>query len=1363
MDRSRESTLPSPAQEELWLLSQLAGDVPIGNQPITIRRRGGFEMAALEEALAALVRRHDAWRTTVCADGGRVASLVGSSPAVALSVVDLRGIAGAELQACVLATSDAARPFDLERGPLFRARLVRVGADDDRLYLTIHRALGDSAAVHRVLLPELAGLYDARIGRGPEPPPPTLTYEELARRRGAWLHSAAAARQLEYWRRRLAGPPPRLELVPDRARPVVRGFGGARHRVALDAGLTGAVRLAAAKETVSVEVFLLAAFLALLHRHTGEEDAVVGVMTSGRTSLELDRLLGCLANPVALRVDLGDDPSFRTLLARVRAEAEAATDNGGVPFAHVVKAVQPLRDRGRAPLFSNLFTFEPLGPGEPPGWTLDTFEIDPGTAEVDVHLMLVERGDTLDGVLTYRTDLFEPSTIERLQRQLHRLLEAAVADLDCPVSRLALLDEDERHRLVVERNRTARPYPADVTLHELVARQATGAPDRIALVAGDATLTYGELDRRADALAGRLRALGVRPGAIVGIAMERSPEVIVGYLAALKAGGAYLPLSVTDPRERLAFMVKDAGVSVVVTRAADASLVAGLGAPVLEIDRARDDDEPVDDGRPPVTADDLAYVIYTSGSTGRPKGVAVPHRGVVRLLFGQEGYVRLGPDEVILQSTALSFDVSVFEIWGALVHGARLVLYPSAVPTARELRNVIRRHGVTTMWLTPSIFNVVIDEDPECLAPLRQLDLGGEALSVSHVAHAAALLRETRITNGYGPTECSVSATAYVVPAAVDPMIASIPIGRPIANTTTYVLDRHLDPVPIGVPGELCLGGPGLARGYVNRPEETAARFVPHPFDPTPGARIYRTGDLARWRPDGALEYLGRLDSQVKIRGLRIELGEIEAVLERHPDVREAAVVVRGQDAASRLVACVVVRPGAAVRADELREHVRRAVPMYMVPAAFLVLDTLPLTANGKVDRRALVALADAPAHEPEPAVAAPSGSLEAQLADLWQGLLGGRPIGVHDDFFELGGDSLTAARMIQQVSDLTGCALPLTTLYEHPTVGELARLLRRRGEREFDVTAPAVTLNRGGDRTPLFLFHGMLTGGAFYALRLARRLGPRQPVHVVHPFTGVTAPVPSTIEGMVDEHIRVVRALQPQGPYRLAGYCNGGLVAYEIARRLQESGDTVELLALIAAAPATPLAATGRLVQRAAELAGLSPERTAEPVARLRSFVEALTALPPRARPAFVAAKGAALARRAARRSTGRPSAFTPGVMDLYHRIVMRYFAQRYAGAVVLLWPEREPWGSAAAAASAWRRLVPAVSVHVVPGDHLAVVHEHLDVLAEHLASYLEEGRRPADVAAAVTVGLRLGVPPVLMNLAEVLHSVAELAVRLA
>ena len=1357
MTRDGQPTPLSFAQQDVWLHARLAGDLPVGNQSITIRRRGPLNLAALEAALGDLVRRHETWRTTFQLDQGQPVQVVGAPPTITLPILDLGGTAHAKRRARALAAADAARPFDLGRGPLYRARLFRLGDGDHRLDMTVHRAIADRTSIHRLLLAELAALYTTRVAGGAEPPAPTVQYRDFAARQGAWAETPAAARQLADWRRRLAGPPPILELFADRARPPVRGFRGARHVLALDPRLTRALRAAARETGVSLEVVLLAAFIGLLHRHTGEDDVVVGTLATGRRSPDLQALLGCFENPLALRVDLGGDPSFRTLVDRVQAVVQAAATHADVPFAHVVNVVQPIRDRARAPLFSYAFTFEPLGLPPPSGWELSHLEIDPGTADLDLHLDLHEQADAIVGALTYRTDLFEAPTIARIAAQLRRLLEAAATGLDGAMSGLRLLDEREGRQVIVEWNRTARPYPAEATVHGLVERQAARAPDRIAIVAGDTSLTYGELDARAEGLAARLRANGVGPGLVVGVAMERSPEVIVGYLAVLKAGGAYLPLSINDPPERMAFMVSDTGAAAVLTRSGAPVPIEGL--PVIEVGHERDAGG-AGAGGGSVTPDDLIYVMYTSGSSGRPKGVAVPHRGIVRLLFAQDGYTRLGADEVILQSTALSFDVSAFEIWGALVHGARLVLYPSAIPTARELREVIRRHGVTTMWLTPSVFNMVVDEDPECLAPLRQLDLGGEALSVSHVARAARALPSTRLINGYGPTECSVAATGYVVPRPVDPAAASIPIGEPIGNTTAYVLDRHLRPVPIGVPGELCLGGPGLARGYVNRPEETAARFVAHPFDPTPGARIYRTGDLARWRPAGALEYLGRLDAQVKIRGLRIEPGEIETVLGRHPGVREAAVIARGEGHAKRLVAYVVARSGASARPEELREHVRRALPQYMVPASFVALDALPLTANGKLDRRALAATEEASAPPAPTSVAARPGSLEAQLIDLWQALLGVRRLGVEDDFFELGGDSLTAARMIQQVGDLTGCTLPLAALYDSPTVEQLAAVLRRGGAGTLDVTSPGLTLNRGGDRPPLILFHGILTGGAFYTLRLARRLGPRQPVHVVHPFTGITAPVPSTIEAMVDEHLRVVRELQPRGPYRLLGYCNGGLVAYEVARRLREAGDAVELLALIAAAPVTPLAGTGRWLRRLAGLAGLRPEPAAEPVARLRSFVEALTALPPRRRPAFVASKSLELARRAARRGAHPGTgSLALGVMDLYHRIVMRYFPQPYPGPVVLLWPELEPWGPAAAAAAAWRCLVPSVRVHVVPGDHLAVVHEHLDRLVAQLAPYLDDD---AGVATAKRLGA-LAAPAIFLELLDVLERASELSTCLA
>jgi amino acid adenylation domain-containing protein len=1354
-DDRRADTALSFAQQEAWLHARLAGDVPAGNETVAFGCPYDLDVAALQVAFADLLRRHAAWRTSVGVHDGRPVAVVAAPGPVNLPEIDLRGAPDADAEARALARADAVRPFDLEHGPLYRTLLTRL-EEGHRLYLTVHRTIADRVALDRLFLFELAALYAARTTGSAPPPEPALQYADFAAREHAWLETAGAEPPLDRWRRRLAGPPATLEPFADRARSPLRGFRGARHPLTLGRGLTAGLRAAARAAGGDLFAALLASFAALLHRYTGEDDVVVGTLADGRTAPALRGLLGCFDNPLALRLDLGDDPSFRVLLARARDVIGDALADRDVPFVRVVEAVQPVRDRARHPLFAHVLTLQAHGPAPPTGWTWLPADLDSGAAIFDLHLDLREGSDDVTGHVVYRTDLFEPATIARLATHVRRLLEAALAAPDAPLSRLSLLDAHERRRVVVEWNRTAHPYP-DATVHALVERQAARAPTRVALVAGDRTLAYGELNRRADALAARLRAAGVRRGTVAGVAMERSPEAIVAYLAALKAGAAYLPLSVNDPPERMAFVVADAAAAVVLVRAGTPA--PDVGAPVVEVNGADEPAAPVTAAAASdVTPDDLVYVMYTSGSTGRPKGVAVTHRGIVRLLFGREGYTRLGPDEVIAQSTALSFDVAAFEIWGALGHGGRLVLYPSVIPTARELYQVIRRHGVTTMWLTPSIFNLVIEEDPEALAPLRQLDLGGEALSVPHTARAAELLPSTTLYNGYGPTECAVTATGYRIARPVDPTAASIPIGPPIANTTAYVLDRHLQPVPVGVPGELYLGGPGVARGYVNRPEETAARFIADPFAPEPGARLYRTGDLARWRPDGALEYLGRLDSQVKIRGLRIELGEIEAVLAREPSVREAAVVVHGDGAARRLVAYVVGRADGRPGVEALRDHARRLLPAYMVPTAFVPVGALPLTPNGKLDRRALAALGEPPVRAAQPSVAVPAGSLEGQLIDLWQDVLGEPSIGPDDDFFELGGDSLTAARMIQQVGELTGSAVPLGALYECPTVAGLARRLRE-GTLVPGAGAPAVTLNRGGDRPPLVLFHGMLTGGAFYALRLARHLGPRQPVHVVPPFTGAGRPVPPTIEAMAAAQLDVVRALQPRGPYRLAGYCNGGLVAYEVARYLSAAGETVELVALIAAAPVTPLARTGRILRAAASLTGLPPEPIAEPLARVRSLVEALGELPRRRRLAFVAAKWRLLTRRAP-----GDDATPPDVMDVYHRVVMRYFPRPAPSPVVVFWPEQEPWGPASAAAAAWRRLVPAVDVHVVPGDHLAVVHDHLDVLVERLVPYLETPV-PVSQPVPLTVGerLRLSLPPFVVDLAETMERACEMSLCLA
>jgi amino acid adenylation domain-containing protein len=1327
----RDSRQPVPvsfAQQDAWLHAQLAGDLPLDTVVVAVRRRGPLDVAALEQALSGMVRRHAAWRTTLPTEEGRPVQVVGEPAAICLPLVDLAGAMDADRRATAMALEDARRPFDLARGPLLRPRLARLAGDEHLLFLTLHRVIADAVSVHRLLLPELAALYAAFAEGAPSPlPAPPIQYADHARWQREWMSTDAAARQLDHWRERLQGAPV-FELPVDRARPVGRGFAGARHGCAMGSAVVDALRALGGPAGASLFDAVLAGFLGVLHRYTGDEDVVVGTMAPGRPHREVQRLLGCFANPLALRIDLGGDPSFRTLLERVRAVTREASAHDGVPFERVVDAVRPARDRARHPLFSYAVSLEPFTP-PPPGWSLQEVPVDPGTTRFDLEVVLQEGRGGLDGRIVYRTDLFEAATIARLERHYRTFLEAAIADPDRALSRLPLLDERERRQVVVDFNRTARPYPADATIPELFARQVASRPDAVAVEAGDTRLTYAELDRRAGAVARALRSLGVGPGARVAIAMERSPEVIVGCLATLKAGAAYVPLNLNDPPERLRVIVADAGASAVLVRRGDRNALRPPRVPAVEVGEDVGDGVAGDAPDARVSPDDLVYVMYTSGSTGQPKGVATPHRGIARLLFGQD-WIHFGPDEVILQAAALSFDVSAMEIWGALLHGGRLVLYPSPVPTVQELAEVIRRHGVTTLWLTPSVFNLVVDEDVGALAGVRQIDIGGEALSVPHVARASRALPSALLINGYGPTECSVAACCYRIPRPVDPGAASIPIGAPLFNTTAYVLDRHLGPVPIGVPGELCLGGPGVARGYLNRPELTAERFVPDPFSAVPGARLYRTGDLVRWRPDGTLDYLGRLDTQVKVRGLRIELGEIEARLARHAAVREAAVVVRDDGPrGKRLIGYVVPRAEARVDVGALREFLRRALPGYMVPAVFVTLPAFPLTASGKLDRRALPPPPDGPVETsaPEPV----RDSLESQLVELWQELLGVRPVAVNSDFFDLGGNSLLAAQMLKQVSDITGRAVPFAALYQAPTIAGLSRLLAADEASVPDRAEPAITLNRSGARTPLFLFHGVLNGGAFYALRLARRLGPDQPVHVVHPFDGVRRPIPPTVDAMAEQQLEIVRALQPRGPYRLAGYCNGGFVAYEIARRLHQQGERIELVALIAAAPFTAFARAGRLLRRLAAAVRVSPDAAAEPVARLRSLAHALAALPRRERVPLLA--------RALLRTAGRTTGVEPAMvaqaptldflLSRYYRIVTRYFPAPYPGPVVLLWPEHEPWGPADEAAAAWRPIVSRVDVGIVPGDHIGIVNEHVDVLADHLGARLAggEGRPPS------------------------------------
>jgi amino acid adenylation domain-containing protein len=1084
-------------------------------------------------------------------------------------------------------------------------------------------------------------------------------------------------------------------------------------KLALGPALSQRLRAFAAREHVTLYMASLSAFEILLARYTDRDDIVVGTVAAGRHRPELDRLLGFFANPLVLRTSLAGDPTVREVLRRVRDTALDVLAHDEVPFEHVVAAVRPERDAARNPLFQLVFAQETQMTTTPPGWAITHLDVDTGTAKFDVYLELSDLPGGIVGRLVYQTDLFDAATIDRLVVHYRRVLEAMVADPTRRLSALPLLDDHERAQLLALGTGPRTAYP-EATVDQVFEARAHERPQAVAVVTGERCLTYGELDRDANRLAHRLRTVGAGPGRLVGVVMDRGPALVTALLGVLKSGAAYVPLDPAYPRELLAFMLEDTAPVAVLTTTAllDTLPVARPTTLCLDTPPAALATEPDTRPDPAAGPDDLAYVMYTSGSTGRPKGVAVPHRAILRLLFGQR-YARLGPDETLLQLAPVSFDASTFELWGALLHGGRCVLFPERVPTPGTLADVIRRAGVTTVWLTASLFNAVVDTAPQALDGLRQILTGGEALSPPHIARAQHRLPGTAFVNGYGPTEATTFACCYPIPAPPAPTATSIPIGRPLANTDVYVLDRWRNLVPVGVDGELYIGGAGLARGYWNRPELTAERFVPSPF--APGERLYRTGDLVRWRSDGTLDFRGRLDAQMKIRGHRVEPGEVEAALARHPAVREAAVAGVDGDNGKVLVAYVVPTDGAVPDATTLRGFLADRLPPHMIPSAYVALPMLPVTPNGKLDRRRLPPPAPI-ARGPRAAGVAPRTALEAQLARLWEDLLGVQPVGVTDDFFELGGNSLLAVRMVQQIGDLQGVRLPLAALYSSPTVERLAALL----ERGADHAVPAVvTLNAGGRRPPVFFFHGDMAGGGFYALRVARRLGAEQPVHVVHPLTGGS--VLRSIEAMADRHLRDMRAVASHGPWRIVGYCNGGLVAYEIARQLAAAGEDVDVLALVAAAPNLRFKALHPLARRAATLVGLSAEYGEDLFGRFRSLAWRLRGLDGPRRLAVLGGTALDIARRVSRATLGRASrAEAPTTFERYFRAVMGYVPGPYPGRVILMWPEDEPRPDDADPTCGWRAVAARVDLHVVPGDHSTIVKAHALVIADALAPYL-------------------------------------------
>ena len=1092
--RPRPERLPlSFAQQRLWFLDQLEPGSPLYNVPGALRLEGELDAGALERALSALVERHEALRTVFPQlDGAPVQQVLPPAPLA----LEIEEVAEAELDGRI--REEARAPFDLARGPLLRARLLRLGAREHVLLLVLHHIVSDGWSI-RVLFRELSTLYAAFSRGAADPtallPPLPAQYADHALWQREHLQGEALERQIGYWREALAGAPPALELPADRPRPAAPSHRGAVHRFRLDGGLAARVRAWSRAEGVTLFQALLAAYQVLLARESGADDVVVGTPVAGRTRPEVEGVVGFFVNTLAMRARLDGDPTVREALRRVREAALGAYQHEDLPFDKLVEELQPERGAGRHPLFQTMFALgNPSEPLRLEGLEMRVLELSTGIAKFDLLLFVRDDGDGLSGLWEYSTELFDEATIRRMQRHLERLLEQMAADPDRPISRLSLLDETERAQVVDEWNRTASAYPRDAAVHALFARQAADTPDSFALVDGETRLTYRELDERANYLANHLIALGVTPGARVAVLLERSAELVVALLAILKAGGAYVPLDPGFPPERLRLMLDDANARVLITRSELLDrLPAEHGAALVALDADADGIASHSAADPGIAVDpqSLAYVVYTSGSTGTPKGVAVPHRAVVRLVRDTD-YVQLTPEDRVAQASTATFDAATFEVWGALLNGAAVVILPRDLTLAPEqLVSTLRHEQISTLFLTTALFHQVAREIPDGFAALRHLLFGGEAIDPTAVRAVLDAGGPERLLHVYGPTESTTYATWHLVE-GVDDDAATVPIGRAIANTTAYVLDGLGEPVPVGVGGELYLGGDGLARGYLGRAALTAERFVPDPFSAEPGARLYRTGDRVRWLAAGALEFMGRTDQQVKVRGFRIEPAEVESALLAHAQLRDAVVVVREDGGEKRLVGYVVPMDGAVPSSGELREHLRHRLPEYMVPAAFVPLDALPLNANGKVDRRAL----PAPEYAADAEFAEPRTPTEELLAGIFAEVLGAERVGRYDGFFELGGHSLLATRVVSRVRQSFAIELPLRAIFEHPTVAALAEQVEEARQAAQGLVLPPIIPSPRSDDLPLsfaqerlWLLDQLAPGNAAYNVSGAVRL----------------------------------------------------------------------------------------------------------------------------------------------------------------------------------------------------------------------------------------------------------------------------------
>jgi amino acid adenylation domain-containing protein len=1154
---------PSPlsfAQEELWFQNQLAPESPVYNVVDAIQLRGRYNADALQKTMDELARRHEALRTAFSFRDGRPVQDVLPEIGVSFREIDL-GLLGREQREsewkCVV-EEEGRKTFDLSRAPLFRAAVVHLSGQEHKLLLTIHHIIADEWSME-ILHDEITQLYQAFSHGRPSPLPELpIQYADFAAWQRDWLRGDALDAQAAHWKKELAGAPTVLDLPTDKPRPAVQSFRGATELFELPAELSEQLKSLGREQQATLFMILEAAFAVLLHRYTGRDDILVGTPISGRTRSETERLIGFFLNTVVLRAQFSERMNFRSFLRQVRERALRAYAHPDMPFGQLVAETATGRNASQSPIFQVMFVLHDAAGVSEVSKPSGNQELSTGTSKVDLTLVLAETANGLQGLFEYSTDLFEAATIRRMCGHFQTLLEAIAADPEQKISKLPMLTEAERRLQLTEWNSTAVAHTEmNSCLHHLIERQAVRTPTHVAQVFDGREMTYGELDQRANRLANHLRTFGIGPDQLVGVLVERSLDMLVTVLGILKAGGAYVPLDPSFPADRLGYMVEDSKMKVLVTHRGFEQTLSVRPSTIIRLDS---DWEEIATAEAPAAATpdpsptNLAYVLYTSGSTGKPKGVTVPHSAIVNFVLSMQNEPGFSEADTLLAVTTLSFDIAGLELWVPLIAGGKVVV--ASTEDAHDpvrLQDRIRQSRCTVMQATPATWRALTDSG-WIGAPNLKILCGGEALPQDLAE--GLLARSGELWNMYGPTETTVWSTLHrVMPGG------AVSIGKPVANTQVYVLDKRMNLIPRGAVGELYIGGDGVARGYLHREELTRERFVPNPF--VRNAQIYRTGDLARWLPDGTLECLGRTDSQVKIRGHRIELGEVELALATHAAVKQCVVIAREDAPGNRILAAYFVPRSATSTpaASDLRTHLNKALPEYMIPSSFVPMERLPLTPNGKVDRKSLQKPGDQPA-----GIDADSpkmrDALDQMLLQIWANVLGVKRVGLRDNFFDLGGHSLGAVQMMAEIRNLTGKALPLATLFQAPTVESLADILRQDGCKPS--WSSLVPIRPQGTKTPLFLVHGA-EGNVLLYRQVTQYLDPDRPVYGLQ-SQGLSgnAEFAKTIPELAGVYIKEIRTVQPHGPYHFGGYCLGGVIALEIAQQLAGAGETVESVILL-------------------------------------------------------------------------------------------------------------------------------------------------------------------------------------------------------